>query len=961
MDSQDIPTESLDAAPSVEGWSLIVMLPHDGQEPPASVSEEMALAAWCAATAIWHPSILARAQALPRFESIESPSSPGPHEVRVIVEGTRDRLPSGYQVQAEDIGTALIDSGTDRNDLIRRIRERIAADGPDETATAADFLALGAARWMLRDLTTAMGHSEEVDRESLWRELAAGALAWQSGDFPGATNRLRAGFELLTQARERFYPVEAYLLDICLLDPALPGGALAGPMADPVPITILAPAVAIEAQAAADPDRIAALRQAITDGWADVIGGTYLESDDALLPMESILWQYARGGDVYHAHLDDRGVETFARRRFGLFPQLPQIAKRFGIRYALHMSFDAGRFPLRPETKRLWEAPDGSSLEAMVRPPMAGDRPSHGWRLAWRLAATMRDDHTAAMPIVRWPSPVAPWLLDLRRVGSYSPVLGRWTTLGDFFHLTDRPYENFRPEPDAYVSPYLAQAVARDDEAPISWLARHRRLRARLDAARMAEAMAHAIASTAGDDSRSFGTGPDLLSIEESIECRRPAEAGRDLDEAEKIRARALSDRIVGRREGSTTRRGYLVLNPIGIARRASVILPDASPDLRPEGPLRSAQLVEEGVCAVVDLPPFGFAWVPAETDLSLPIAESAGLSARDRELRNDSMSIEIDAATGGLRGIRRPDEPSARLGQQIAIVGLHELDGKAIATQMRCDRREIDFAGPALAQATSTGRIVDPREEKTLATFEQRYRLWTGRPILEIRIALTDLDPDWSERLRRSDPWTSYLACRWAWPDASSMIRRLLLGSAEMTEQERPETPEAIDITTRTQRTAILFGGLAHHRKPASRMLDTLLIAGAEASRTFELGVALDLEHPFQATQDFVTPPMVVAVDGPPAQGVVGWLARVDHPAIAITRVEFTENAGDRGWGLIFHLLETAGQSARSRLRLFRNPTWARQVDFLGETIVDLTADEDAVRIDLTPHELARVEVTLG
>ena len=62
-----------------------------------------------------------------------------------------------------------------------------------------------------------------------------------------------------------------------------------------------------------------------------------------------------------------------------------------------------------------------------------------------------------------------------------------------------------------------------------------------------------------------------------------------------------------------------------------------------------------------------------------------------------------------------------------------------------------------------------------------------------------------------------------------------------------------------------------------------------------------------------------------------------------------------------IFHLLETSGQSARCRLRLFRNPSSARQVDFLGETIVDLSIEDDAVSIDLTPHELARVEVTLG
>src|SRR5262249_57473255 len=120
-------------------------------------------------------------------------------------------------------------------------------------------------------------------------------------------------------------------------------------------------------------------------------------------------------------------------------------------------------------------------------------------------------------------------------------------------------------------------------------------------------------------------------------------------------------------------------------------------------------------------------------------------------------------------------------------------------------------------------------------------------------------------------------------------------------------ERQDAMGITTRTQRTAILFGGLPFHRKPSGRMLDTLLLAGRETCRAFMVGVVLDLEYPFQAAQDFVTPPEVVATDdGPPALGVAGWLARIDRQNVAISRVEFAENAGDRGWGLIFHLLET-------------------------------------------------------
>ena len=242
-------------------------------------------------------------------------------------------------------------------------------------------------------------------------------------------------------------------------------GVLAAALARPIAISFLMQAQAIENQALHDPQRVAALRQAIDDGWADVAGGTYAEMEDALLPLESILWQFRRGSELYRLHLDDRNVETYARRRFGLHTRVPQIAKRFGFRYALHMGFDAGKFPIPAETKRLWESPDGSSLESLIRPPMAADRASQGWLLSrggWRRRCAMTT--LVLCHCCTGPQPVAAWYVDLRRAGSYSPVLGRWTTLNDFFHLTDRPYESLRPEPDVYQTPYLTQAVAKREE-----------------------------------------------------------------------------------------------------------------------------------------------------------------------------------------------------------------------------------------------------------------------------------------------------------------------------------------------------------------------------------------------------------------------------------------------------------------------------------------------------------------
>ena len=99
----------------------------------------------------------------------------------------------------------------------------------------------------------------------------------------------------------------------------MPAGVLADPLATPVPVTFLAPARAIENQAAVDPHGVAALRQAIAEGWADVAGGAYTEADEPSCRSSRSSGSSARGGEVYREHLDDRNVETFARRRFGLF------------------------------------------------------------------------------------------------------------------------------------------------------------------------------------------------------------------------------------------------------------------------------------------------------------------------------------------------------------------------------------------------------------------------------------------------------------------------------------------------------------------------------------------------------------------------------------------------------------------------------------------------------------------
>lgn len=941
------------------GLRPIAILPGAGREPDAALTDDAAQGIWVAATAPWHPALLAKSEDLPRIEDIDTPSPPEARDLRLVAHGAGTRLPIEHRTASEEAGVVLMDGERDRDVTIVALLQRAGIDASDFSTEQAeivpDFLALGAVRWWLGDLTVAMGHVDGLDQEALKREALLAARAWAEDDANGARNRLRAAFEVMTQARERFYPVDSYLVDLCLLDPASRPEELADPLGARAPFTLFCPAKAIENLATRDPERIAALRSAIDEGWADIIGGAYTEADEPLLPVASILWQFRKGGEVYRAHLEGRNVETLARRRFGLYPQLPQIGKRFGFRFALHLGFDAGKFPIRPEMKRLWESPDGTTLETLNRPPIAADRPAEALRLPWRIARTMKDDFNAMIAVVHFSGRISGWFADLRRSLKHSPTLMRLTTVNDFFHLTDRPFESFRFGIDDYATPYLDQAVRRGDTKPISARAEHARLRARFDAVEATKALALALGQEPAD------RGTETSAVEDGLETGRFDEATTALDQSEMIWSRAAAAGIVG--SGSDGPPGYLVVNPVGIARRVTVLLPDAPADLRPDGPLRAAQLTEEGVRAVVDLAAFGYAWIPRESSSTTPLAAQESLAIRDRTMSNGVMSVVLDPTSGGVRGINGPDEPTARLGQQLVIAGLTGPDGKPAISQMKGVRFEADYGGPALVQATTTGTLNHPVDGRALASFTQRHRLWTGRPALEVEITLDGLDEAWLQSIARSDPWSSYLACRWAWPDPESTLRRSSLLAPEVTDSDRPETPDAIDISSRRRRTTLLFGGLAHHRRIRPRMLDTILVVGRESSRTFRVAVALDLEHPWQAATDLDAPAFVVPTDaGPPKTGPAGWLVAVDNKAVAVVRLAYLDRSGDgRGWGLDLTLLETSGRSTRCKVRTFRDPIWARQLDFNDETIVDLPTDGDSVLVDLTPHEMARVDITLG
>ena len=290
-------------------------------------------------------------------------------------------------------------------------------------------------------------------------------------------------------------------------------------------------------------------------------GGTWGEADDPFLPWSSLAWQYARGSVAYRAHLDDRNIETLARRRYGFYPQFPQVARRFGIRYAWLVALDAGRFPLVPESKRQWAAPDGTTLEAITRPPSPPTAPLRGRGSPGRWPNRCA---TTAPPPCRWPAgpePVAPWFDDFRRSSRFAAVLGRWVTANDYFRLSDRPFEEVTHAPDDLATPYLSQAAARRDPSPIAERAAHVRRRAALDSLLAAEALT---ASLLGKNDEAIDPGLEAR-IEGETGAVDPLVAG-EIDRQLAARAAVLARSIVG--GAAPVRPGYVVFNFLGVPRR---------------------------------------------------------------------------------------------------------------------------------------------------------------------------------------------------------------------------------------------------------------------------------------------------------------------------------------------------------------------------------------------------------
>lgn len=943
---------------------LFILLPcyslEDFPQHHVGREAEGLLACW---TALWHPALIASAEAMPKWHRTDDPLEDYTDRLIVIPEVSQQDLSQDTERRIGEDGSHILRGLHDREQILAAALEPLPEKPSVEEPVVRDFLALGYCYLQIELLTRQMRYSSNLDEEYFEKQLVTAATAAVEGDSHQTQEHLSKCFDVLGEERDHYYPVDAYVLDLVLIAPSTMGRGLRREVSGDVPVNLFLPASVLEIMAQQQPESMAAIAQALERGNCCIVGGPARELPTPLLSCETILRQLLRGSHVYRQQLGQRPL-IYGRRRFGLTPALPQILHKLGFDGALHATLDGGRFPESSQSKTQWEGIDGTSIDVLARIPLDATQAGTFLNLAAKIGESMETDYVATIGLAHWAGQSSPWFEDLKRCTRYTSALGKLATLTEFFEQTEHAGHLDRFQPDQYRSPYLKQAVARHEADPISRFVRYWNRWALQGAGQAMTVWAATLGGplpeteTSEDD-----TDQDLDSGGGDGGPAPVAAAGDRLREEITERAAALAELLAP--EDGTSGSQYLLINPHVSARRTCVHLPDMLERPGKGGPIYAVGESATERHAVVDVPAAGFVGLPADKGPSAADPSPSLADPEERLLRNEFFEARFDPHTGALRSIYDYHSRGNRLSQQLALrsssIASRSSAGNAEDAPysvMAADSVEVTQSGAATAEITSQGKLVDATG-RPLADFKQRSRIWRGS-----RVMLLDVDLHPTE-MPGPDPWKSYYACRFAWSDEAADVYRSVNLTRQPTEARRLEAPLFVEIDNDTTRTTIFSLGLPYHRRIGLRKLDSLLIVRGETARHFRMAIGIDVKGAVPEALGILAPPRLVRRDAVRPTLRTGWLFHVNGRTVIATAWDCLitsapkHETGPRARvvGFRVRLLETAGKSGRVTVRAFRPVVSAREVDFSGRTLADCEVTDGAFHLEMSPYQWSEIE----
>lgn len=902
-------------------------------------------AAWLNAYAVlWHPAVLKLIAAPPQPASVYDHDLPAEAAIYVVPEGPTVYQADDWSERVKSVHARAFVATENRTQTLRNLQDSLSEANEwleVDPELIRLFAGLGYGYLMIDTLFDAMSHDKLLDAEGFWNDVRD---AIEQIHIPSeARTKLRAAAEKLSQAREGAHSGSIFAMEWIMPDPANLGAAWPAALTRGLPVSLISDARLLERMAEQEPDRFQELKSRVPadlPASVDLCVGAYSERDDALVAVESQLWNLIRGRKAIHNLF---GVEPtiFARRTSAFHPQLPSWLALAGYRHGVAVSFDGATLPSRYSSVVGWPGPDGKSIDVFTRDPLPASDPITFFNYAYHLHQAITHDSTPTLALLHKAPPGEGYddFLALAELGS---VLGESATLSRYFSETYAGDYAGVASADEFFTDYLDDRVTnRHRPDPVSGFARHHRLRRRLDSVYALASLYRTLNAPTPDD---IATLERLDTIENAIELRGPNPGPADvpdellnqLVETESAIAQPLSQRVQVRAKENQP--GTMIWNGCGFARRVTIELAGQNGPIPVEGPVKACEFSGGILRAVVEVPGLGFAWIPKGSE-STTVPKTRFKTAELTTVRNEFLEAELDPGTGGLRALRDTKTRINRFGEYLVF----NPGSKVIATSV-----EITNAGAAMGEVTSKGRIENEHGE-LLADFQQRIRAWIGRPVLELSI---DLKP---HHKPVGYPWHAFYAARFGWRDDRAATFRSTNGLSTQSTHARPVTPDTIEIRLGKERTFLFTGGLPFVQRHGQRMLDVVLVPEGETETHFELLIAMDREHPMQTATGWITPPTIVeTTKGPPHIGATGWLGNLDLPSFQLTSLRPVSSTSRI---IEARMHETAGFAGAAELRFARDPISAKLVDLAGQSLNDVMLLEGAIPMEFSAGEVVTIQ----
>lgn len=936
---------------------LVVVLPcHSLEDFPTHETGDSAnslLASW---TALWHPSLIARTKNLPIWVSQDYITEEIPNSLVVAPISCEANLPVEITEAVAQKQAVLVAGKTSRAailadpavaPLMRNIE-----DSSDDIGN--DFFALSYAYLQVQLMTRQLRYSTTLDQQLFEERVVTAAKAYveigDGGETATCQDRLAACFDMLLEERNNYYPTEANLLNLVLVQ-AKPS-RLAEQLDHEHAFNLLLTGNRLQQVELQNHAALPLLRKKYSSKQVDIVLSAQHELPVQLVAIESLANQIQKSRitatQVLELDAETNSPSTYGSYRFGLNPQLPNILDQFGFELAIHSTLSGGKVPAPSSPVINWQGNDGTNINGLAVTPIDATAPEGFLNLATKIGEMLDSYHHAELLFVHWPNKYSVWLRDLIRIEKYGPLLGRFKT---FQQLNETIYDSGFSDTYAaedYHLPYLDIAFQKQQGDAISRWVRYWSLHYRI---RSLKNLA-TVGSIALVNAKSFEWQQLLgntAQLQDELE-ERAAGASGDYDDIELRINQCVEHELkateILRVDDAQDKRSPLPLLVNPNEHVQSVFLPDSN--------------------ATVECAPFCLASDLMNTvDRNSPALVAPTKDEQPPVLRNEFFEVHFDAATGGIRKVKRYSNKQNLFSQRLACrtskswkergFKRHKSRySKMIATDVASTTQKQHQQH--WASVTSRGILKTVADEddddssaRQIVEFEQTVTLRRGDRRIYFDVKLQSEEPV------SGDPWRNYIATRIAWADEDAAVYRSENETPDRVFQEKFVAPNFIEINSKDSKITMLPGGMPFHRRSDRRMLDTLLVVAGEQQKQFKFAIAIDVDSSMAEAVSMQSP--IYSMNRITSeQAIAGWVFHLSCKNVVVTSMKPIGSSG-KTTGVILRLLETEGRPGKLKLTAPFKIKRARRCKFSGEAAYELPTAGDVATCNFLAAQYFQIE----